>query len=87
MRWPGELPVDAPILILHGGADWRVSPRQSLDLAAGLESTGRFYRIVVVEGADHSLSDASEERDAERRSWFDRYVRNLEPVRPEPEQD
>ena len=50
-------------------------------------SAGRFYRIVVVEGADHSLSDASAERDAERRSWFDRYVRDLEPVRPEPEQD
>jgi len=87
VRWPGELPVDTPILILHGGADWRVSPLQSLDLATGLQAAGRFYRIVVVEGADHSLSDASAERDAERRSWFDRYVRDLEPVRPEPEQD
>jgi len=87
VRWPGELPVDTPILILHGGADWRVSPLQSLDLATGLQAAGRFYRIVVVEGADHSLSDASAERDAERRSWFDRYVRDLEPIRPEPEQD
>ena len=81
VRWPAELPVDTPILILHGGADWRVSPLQSLDLAAGLQEAGRFYRIVVVEGADHSLSDAAGERDAERRAWFDRYVRDLEPVR------
>lgn len=83
VRWPDELPVDTPILILHGGADWRVSPLQSLDLAAGLQQAGRFYRIVVVEGANHSLSDAASKRDAERRAWFDRYVRDLEPVRPQ----
>lgn len=87
VRWPGELPADTPILILHGGADWRVSPLQSLDLATGLQAAGRFYRIVVVPGADHSLSDAAVERDAERRAWFDRWVRDLEPVRPEPESD
>ena len=80
VRWPDELAAETPILILHGGADWRVSPRQSLDLAAGLQQAGRFYRIVVVEGADHSLSDASEERDTERRAWFDRWVRDQEPV-------
>jgi dipeptidyl aminopeptidase/acylaminoacyl peptidase len=87
VRWPDELPIDTPILVLHGGADWRVSPLQSLDLAAGLEEAGRFYRIVVVEGADHSLSDAAGERDTERRAWFDRWVRDLEPVRPGPESD
>jgi dipeptidyl aminopeptidase/acylaminoacyl peptidase len=81
VNWPGELPVDTPILILHGGSDWRVSPLQSLDLAAGLQEAGRFYRILVVEGADHSLSDAAAERDAERRAWFDRWVRDLAPVR------
>ena len=81
VRWPDELAAETPIFILHGGADWRVSPRQSLDLAAGLQQAGRFYRIVVVQGADHSLSDASEERDTERRAWFDRYVRDLAPVR------
>lgn len=81
VRWPGELPVDTPILILHGGSDWRVSPLQSLDLAAALQKAGRFYRIVVEEGADHSLSEAAGERDTERRAWFDRYVRDLEPVR------
>jgi dipeptidyl aminopeptidase/acylaminoacyl peptidase len=80
VRWPGELPTDTPILILHGGADWRVSPLQSLDLATGLQAAGRFYRIVVVPGADHSLSDAAPERDAERRAWFDRWVRDREPV-------
>jgi dipeptidyl aminopeptidase/acylaminoacyl peptidase len=79
VRWPDELPVETPILILHGGADWRVSPRQSLDLASGLEAAGRPYRIVVVPGADHSLSDAAGERDAERRAWFDRWVRGPDP--------
>ena len=87
VHWPGELSVDTPILILHGGSDWRVSPLQSLDLAAGLQEAGRFYRILVVEGADHSLTDAAAERDAERRAWFDRFVRDLDPVRPEPESD
>jgi dipeptidyl aminopeptidase/acylaminoacyl peptidase len=87
VRWPDELPADTPILILHGGADWRVSPLQSLDLATGLQAAGRFYRIVVVPGADHSLSDATGERDTERRAWFDRWVRDLEPVRPGPESD
>ena len=80
VRWPDELAAETPILILHGGADWRVSPLQSLDLATGLQAVGRFYRIVVVPGADHSLSDSAEERDAERRAWFDRWVRDQEPV-------
>jgi dipeptidyl aminopeptidase/acylaminoacyl peptidase len=79
VRWPDEMAVETPILILHGGDDWRVSPRQSLDLASGLEAAGRPYRIVVVPGADHSLSDAAGERDAERRAWFDRWVRGLDP--------
>ena len=78
VRWPDELPADTPILILHGGADWRVSPLQSLDLATGLQAAGRFYRIVVVPGADHSLSDAAAERDAERRAWLDRWVRGAQ---------
>ncbi len=82
VRWPNELAAGTPILILHGGADWRVSPQQSLDLASGLETAGRTYRIVVVPGADHSLSDASEERDAERRAWLDRWVRGMEPATP-----
>ena len=43
-------------------------------------SPGRFYRIVVVPGADHPLSDAAGERDAERRAWFDRWVRGAEPA-------
>ena len=72
LRWADKITV--PVLILHGGDDRQISPRQSLDLAARLQDLGRHYEIHVVEGAGHSLDGRAAERDRWVVEWFRRFV-------------
>jgi len=88
LRWPEKLPASTPLLLLHGAADWRVDPSQSLDLAAALVRLHRPVRLVLFEGGDHGLSEFREERDRMVRDWFDRYLRDRRPWRdPQPHGD
>lgn len=76
---------ETPVLILHGSADWRVGPRQALDITNALHEARRPARLMFFEGADHGLSEFRGEVDEAVLRWFDRYVRdgerspNLEP--------
>ena len=79
LRWPEKLPASTPLLLLHGSADWRVDPSQSLDMAAALVRLHRPVRLVLFEGGDHGLSEHREERDRIVRDWFDRYLRDRRP--------
>ena len=88
IEWPERLCPTTPILLLHGTADWRVHPTESLRMAEALYELRRPYRIIMYEGADHGLSEFRPEAYGEIRSWLDRYVRdkeelpNLEPHGP-----
>jgi dipeptidyl aminopeptidase/acylaminoacyl peptidase len=64
-----------PLLILHGGADDRVGPEQSLALAQRLQQLGQPYELVVYAGDDHGLNGHRE--DAQRRTlnWFRQHLR------------
>lgn len=48
--------IEAPLLLLHGEADDRVSAEQSRRLAALLRASGRPVRLVIYPGDDHALS-------------------------------
>ncbi len=63
-----------PILILHGSADWRVSPLMALDMAQALTKSKIPYRLIIFEGGDHALSEYREEVDKAVRSWLDKYL-------------
>jgi dipeptidyl aminopeptidase/acylaminoacyl peptidase len=65
----------APLLILHGGSDWRVDPQQALALAQRLQALRRPYELLVYAGDDHGLSRNSD--DGWRRSvgWFRQHMR------------
>lgn len=76
VRWAEEFPETTPLLIMHGSADWRVSPRQALDLAGKLLEAKRPYRLMMFEGGDHALSEFREEVDEAVAEWFDRYLRD-----------
>lgn len=67
--------LNAPVLILHGGADWRVDPQQALALAQRLQTLRRPYELLVYAGDDHGLSRNSD--DCWRRSvgWFRQHMR------------
>ena len=52
--WPER--IAAPLLLVHGGRDQPVPPAQAWSLARGLEAADRPYELLIVGGADHSLS-------------------------------
>ncbi len=79
LRFVDRLPRNVPILLIQGTADKRVDPRDSMDMALALYGSGRPFRILMVEGADHAMSERRDVYDEAARSWFDRYVRDREP--------
>ncbi len=76
VRWVDELSATTPILILHGTADWRVSPKQALAMAQTLQAARHPYRLIMFEGGDHGLSEHREEVSRVIDDWLDHYVRD-----------
>ncbi len=79
-RFAERLAKNTPILMLHGTSDWRVSPQSGLRMAEALLGAKQPFKLVMLEGADHSLSGHHGERDALTRDWFDRFVRDGQPL-------
>jgi dipeptidyl aminopeptidase/acylaminoacyl peptidase len=72
--WPGSIGV--PLLILQGGADWRVSPlHNALVLAQELQEAGKTYELIVYADDDHTLSRNSADSDRRIIAWFKRYMK------------
>jgi dipeptidyl aminopeptidase/acylaminoacyl peptidase len=76
--WPERLCKTTPLLLLQGTADWRVSPHSALEMAHALLRAGHPFRLVMLEGSDHALSEHVDERDRLMREWLDRFVRDRE---------
>jgi dipeptidyl aminopeptidase/acylaminoacyl peptidase len=76
VHWPEKLPAKTPLLLLHGTADWRVHPRQAMTMASKLLDLKRPFRLVLLEGGDHGLSEHRSEVDRLAHDWLDRYVRD-----------
>lgn len=74
VRWAKNMHAKTPLLLLHGTADWRVSVLDSIDLAKQLYLHRKPHRLVVFEGADHSLSEVRDEAYEMTRMWFSRYL-------------
>jgi len=72
--WPDKIGV--PLLILHGGADWRSDAgANALALAQKLGALGRTYELHVYADDDHGIF--RNRADGNRRviAWFKRYMR------------
>ena len=78
--WPEKLCKTTPILVVHGSADWRVHPTQSLRMATALFEHRHPFRMVFFEGGDHGLSEHEQELYRIMRDWLDRYVRDGAPL-------
>lgn len=76
IKWADKFPKDVPILMLHGNADWRVKPEQSLKLALEFEKHRIPYRLIMFEGGDHGISEHKKEVDKQVINWFDKYLKN-----------
>lgn len=70
-----KLPATVPILMLHGNADWRVKPEQSLTLALAFEQHRIPYRLIMFEGGDHGISEHKKEVHQQVINWFDKYLK------------
>lgn len=69
VRWASEL--HTPLLLLHGTADWRVSPMQSLAMAEALQKSKRSYALHLFQGGTHvNLSGDTEALDSEVLRFF-----------------
>ena len=78
IKWADKLPKNVPILMLHGNADWRVKPEQSLRMALEFEKYRVPYRLIMFEGADHGISEHRPEVNEQVIRWFDRFLKKGE---------
>ena len=60
-----------PIIICQGTADWRVIPEQAYSMDKALTEAGKEHKLVVYEGADHSLKGTNFVNDI--MDWFDQH--------------
>lgn len=73
-----KLPKSTAFLLMHGTADWRVSPEETYLMAQKFQEHKIPYRLVMLEGADHGLTEHKTEVNQMIRNWFDRYLKNDE---------
>ena len=79
LSWPEKLHKQTPILLLHGSADWRVPPTDSLRMATALFEHKHPFRLIFLEGGDHGLTEHRDEVNRVVKDWLDRYVRDRRP--------
>ena len=70
--WPEYLNV--PLLILHGGSDWRVDPHGALALGQRLKELGRPHALVIFDHDDHMLDLHRAEKERLIIAWFTHYL-------------
>lgn len=70
--WAEE--IDAPVLVMHGGADPIVSAEvHARPFAARLRALGKPHDLVIYEGDTHGLQLSGRERDERILGWFRRF--------------
>jgi len=74
--WADSLSKATPLLMMHGSADWRVSPDESLELLAKLYKAKQPLKFIFYPGGGHGLREYTVETDAEMKKWFDDYLRD-----------
>ena len=62
--------INAPLLLLHGTADWRVNPSQVLALAQKLQESGKAYQLIVYANDDHGVPLNRDDADRRIVEWF-----------------
>jgi dipeptidyl aminopeptidase/acylaminoacyl peptidase len=70
--WPERIRV--PLLLIHGGSDWRVDPAETQRFAEALKRAGATYELVVYPGDDHGVSVHKDESNRRIVEWFRRYM-------------
>lgn len=67
--------INAPLLLMHGGADWRVDPGETLALAQKLQEHGKTYELIIYAKDDHRLSANRADSTERTIEWFRRHMK------------
>lgn len=78
LLWANKFSKKTPLLIMHGTADWRVNPLDSMRLAEKLYGNKIPHRLIMYEGADHGLNEYVKESDEQVYEWFERFLKRNE---------
>jgi len=70
--WPDKLNV--PVIILHGGKDWRVKVSQAKKLSEKLKEHGKEHKLAIFAGGDHGLNTHRGERNRMIFEWFNSHI-------------
>lgn len=73
--------INAPLLIIQGGADPGVRPAQAMALAQRLDEAGKLYELIIYAKDDHPVSLNAEDRLRRTVDWF-KNVRTMSIVQP-----
>lgn len=65
--------INAPVLIMHGGADEDIPVSQSQRMDAELTRLGKKHKLIIFDGQQHVIGGRGVERDAAAVSWFRKY--------------
>jgi dipeptidyl aminopeptidase/acylaminoacyl peptidase len=74
--WAEKICKTTPILLLCGGADWRVSPEEQFKIVSKLYDLKHPLRFEFFEGGQHSLIEHLEEVNHAIKNFLDTYVRD-----------
>ena len=74
LEWVDELPVDVPVLLMHGTNDKRVHVSHSKELAEALEKRNIPHKLVLFEGDNHTLVQNKEQSNKELVNWFHKHL-------------
>ena len=78
--WTDKLSKKTPILLVHGTADWRVNPLDSIEMANRLYEEKIPYRLIIYEGSDHGIREHFQDYRIQIINWFDKFVKKLDPL-------
>ncbi len=68
--------INAPLLTMQGNKDQQINPEQSLILAGKLQTLGKSYQLIIIDGGNHTLSGKNtNKRDYEIISWFKEHLK------------
>ncbi len=74
LKWVDQLPLDMPILLLHGTSDKRVSVKHSEDFAVALAKHKIPHKLVLYANDNHGLMNNKEAANRELVQWFQKYL-------------
>lgn len=75
INFADKLPDSTPLLIIHGTADERVLPHDSIDLSYKLLKYNIPFRLVMLENGDHFLKKHRKEVDELRKNWLNKWLK------------